>query len=192
MAGLAEQPQRMTSDEFLRSFYSQEGRFELRDGVLIAIVAATRNHERIVSNIHGQLYVQLRGKTCQPTGSKLKVKINAKDSFQPDVGVDCKPAAGTGREQTYGEARFIVEVHSPSTEADDKGPKLGGYMAVGVPDILYVHQDKRMAVLYRRTEEGDYLARLLQNLSDSILFADLGVTLSMSDVYEGVIFPEGA
>jgi hypothetical protein len=85
-------------------------------------------HSAICNNIGGILRAQLRGQSCRAYDANLKVRSTVVNrATYADAAVVCgppeiDPADRTG--QTVLNPSALIEVHRPSTEADDRGPKL--------------------------------------------------------------------
>ena len=92
MSVVAQQPGWISPEEYLEGEGSSEIRHEYLGGHVYAMAGATRNHNRIVGNVFGELRERLRGKSCEPYGSDLKLRLSAGRVFYyPDVMVVCDP-----------------------------------------------------------------------------------------------------
>jgi len=79
---------RMSAEEFLDWSLRQSARYELVDGVPVAMAGAKRRHDHIVMNLHGILFNQLRGHRCRPFSTDTAVRIPAGNIRRPDAGID--------------------------------------------------------------------------------------------------------
>ena len=57
------QPKKVTYAEYLA--WTDEPRFEIIDGIPYMQAAPSRQHQRIVTQLTGELYAFLKGKTCE-------------------------------------------------------------------------------------------------------------------------------
>ena len=88
-------------------------RYELYDGELIPVKADSTVHDAVHSEIKGQLWLHLKGKTCRVFGPNCGVRLfDEKDDppelsklvVKPDIMVVCDPDKVTGK--TAGELRI--------------------------------------------------------------------------------------
>ena len=80
---------RMSAEEFLAWGLHQELRYELVDGVPVAMAGARQRHDRIVMNAQGLMYAQLRGTACRNFSADIAVRVPAGNIRRPDAGIDC-------------------------------------------------------------------------------------------------------
>jgi Uma2 family endonuclease len=74
----------MSAEAFLEWGLHQELRYELVDGVPVAMAGAERRHDRIVARVHGMLYGLMRGKKCRYFVADLPV--DGPESKEPASG----------------------------------------------------------------------------------------------------------
>jgi Uma2 family endonuclease len=113
---------------------------------------------------------------------KLLVET-AHSVFYPDVFVTCEEPSDPLIKK---DARLIVEVLSPSTEAYDRGRKFGFYRPLpGLAEYLLIACDEPRVELFRRAGEEQWL---LQDflLGQSVILESVGLSLSVSHIYEEV------
>ena len=102
---------RMSAEEFLEWGLHQESRYELVDGVPVAMAGAKQLHDQIVATALGMLYAMPRGDKCRHFTADLAVRIPAGNIRRPDAGIDC---GSFDRDATAAGAPFLVlEVLSP-------------------------------------------------------------------------------
>jgi Uma2 family endonuclease len=122
---------KMTVDEFLGWTVGQPGRWELFDGVPVAM-----SPERVV---HGEVKymvakaldaaIEKAGVPCRFVLDSAAVRIDAHRSYQPDALVYCgEPVSGDALE--VANPVVVVEVLSPSNAMQDLRDKLQGYFRV--------------------------------------------------------------
>jgi Uma2 family endonuclease len=201
-------PVEMTGDEFLLWCLTQEDKYELVDGVPVAMwpappsvaakvaggsgpsvtgmAGASRRHDRITSNVIGLLFAQLRGSGCWAATSDTALRTKIKRIRRPDVTVECSPADDATYEAQNPVATF--EVLSPTTEKTDKQVKLPEYMGHPKLRTIVLIDPKAMSVLvYERDESGDWLGRRLTTPTDEILVAGTSAKLTLANIYEDVL-----
>lgn len=177
----------MCAEDFLEWGLSQTLRYELIDGVPVAMAGAKQRHDRVVANVHGMLYNQLRANACRNFTADIAVRIPAGNVRRPDAGIDC---GDLDDNETAASAPFLVlEVLSPSTRDFDLIGKLEEYKTVpGLAHIVVVETDILMVHHWSRPSGGVWSHVLLEQLDAAVRVPEIGVTLELGRLYEGLIF----
>jgi Uma2 family endonuclease len=180
----------VTVEEYLAEEELSPFKREYRDGVVYAMAGARNRHNRIASNALGQLYSQLRGRPCQPYNSDTKIRIRQLSDtrfYYPDVSVVCHPNSA---DDSYQDAPVIIlEVASPSTRRIDLGEKKDGYLTIPTLGVYLVAESNEAVVqIFRRTPDGEFQRELALGLDAVIELPEVGVSLVLADLYEGVEF----
>ena len=77
----------------------------------------------------------------------------------------------------------MIEVHSPTTIGDDRGPKLDCYKTVTtVQAIVFVSQDERRITVHERHADGRWSETA--HTSGTVDLPAIGCTLPVEEVYE--------
>lgn len=178
---------RMSADEFLAWHERQEQRFELVDGVPVAMAGARRRHDQVVVNALVALGVHLGTGSCRPFSSDTAVRISAHQVRYPDLGVDCGQFRDDALEADA--PRLVVEVLSESTRAFDFVGKLEEYKSVPtLRDIVLVDTDEPKLIHWSRPADGPWAYRLVEGLDAAIEVPDLGIVLPLHALYAGLTF----
>lgn len=183
-------PPVMTVEEFDRWHARQPERWELIRGVPVMMAQGSRRHTFIKSNIARHLANKLAGTDCYATVDGIEVKERNVDlSAVPDVVVECGPPDFAMSEAA--EPVVVVEVLSPSSERDDTGRKWQGYCLIpSLRHYLVVDQDTRFVTVHTRTGPSSFAEEVVQE--GVVELTALGVSLSLDEVYERVVFPATA
>lgn len=181
--------QRMTATEFLEWGLYQELRYELVDGVPMAMAGAKRRHDRIVTNAHGLLFNALRGKHCQSFTADTAVRIPSGNIRRPDAGVDCGNFID---DSTTADAPFLViEVLSPTTRTFDMVRKLNEYQSVpSLCHIVMIDPDQPEAIHWSRAPGQPWASETIQGLDARITIPELPCDLDLATLYEGLRFQD--
>ena len=175
--------ERMTSSEFLAWAGEQPDRWELFDGVATAM-----SPERV---IHGDTkYRAARAfdaaiakaqVPCRFVLDSAAVRIDAKNTYQPDLLVYCGPAVADDAIEIPNPV-IVVEVLSPGNAMTDLRDKLRGYFLV--PSVLHsliVDPDKRLVIHHARGANGVMATRMVH---DGALTLDPpGIALAVADFF---------
>ncbi|GET38329.1 Uma2 family endonuclease [Microseira wollei] len=188
---LTQTPQRTyTPDEYRKLEETAEFRSEYRDGEIVLMTGGTINHNRITGNIYAFLKYALRGKNAEPFMSDLRLWIpRYRRGTYPDVMVISGPPVFTeGRNDEVLNPILIVEVLSNSTEDFDRTNKFRFYRSIPeFREYILVDQYEFLVEQYLKNESGQWLFQEYEGESATISLASVGVQMSMSDIYEGVV-----
>ncbi|HEY8567314.1 MAG TPA: Uma2 family endonuclease [Beijerinckiaceae bacterium] len=182
-------PRPWTVEAFFAWQEGQAERYELVDGAPVRMMAGARNvHDDIVVNLIGELRERLRGGGCRPFTGDGSVQTGPNRIRRPDAGVDCGRRDPDGL--TASDPRLVVEVLSPGNRDLDTALKINEYMGVAsLTRILLVEPNAPEAVLWSRTAEGSWERETLRGLDGEVAVPELGITLPLARIYEGVEFP---
>jgi Uma2 family endonuclease len=123
--------QRHSIAEYIRRERDALDKHEYRDGQILLMAGGTADHSLIVANAIREIGNRLKGKPCHVYDSNLRVRIPRTILYTyPDATILCGPRQLDPDDpsgETVTNARVIVEVLSPSTEAYDRGEKFDRY-----------------------------------------------------------------
>src|SRR3954451_283241 len=177
-----------TVKEFDRWHLFQPERWEFISGVPVMMAPASLPHTIIKGNIYAALRAKLAGTPCQALVNGAEIK-SRNLSVIPDVLVACGSLDQST--PTIEEPSLIVEVLSPSSERDDTHRKWQGYCLItSLRHYLVVAQEVPFVILHTRTGPSSFEERVYEN--GTIELSDLGISLSLDEIYDGVEFPSAA
>ncbi|MBM3222314.1 MAG: Uma2 family endonuclease [Candidatus Tectomicrobia bacterium] len=192
-------PRRFTMQEYLTFERTAEERHEYLDGLIYAMAGESENHGILCTNLTITLGSQLRGTSCRVFSKDTKVQVgpyraHSRQSLYayPDLLVVC------GVRQYHDEARdvllnpcVIIEVLSPATATFDRQDKFALYRQwlPSLTDYLLVSQDGPSVDHYHRVAPQRWEFVPLEGLDEVLRLPELGCTVSLADIYEGVDFP---
>lgn len=174
---------RMTVNEFLPWAKQQPERFELFDGVPLAM-----SPERVV---HGDTkYRAARAfdaaiakarVPCRFVLDSAAVRIDVGNSYQPDVLVYCgDPLPGDALEVPA--PVIVVEILSPGNAITDLRDKLQGYFRVAsIHHYLIVDPDKRLVIHHTRGRDDTVGTRIIT--SGQITLDPPGLGMNVTDFF---------
>ena len=180
-----------TEDEYFEFERTALGRWEYENGEIRAMAGGTDNHNTIASNDARVLGNALVPRGCRVYGSDMKIHCGDGYNTFPDVSVVCgQRDYHRGRNDILLNPVLLAEVLSPSTEADDRGPKFDHYRSIpSLTDYLLVAQDElRALLLTRRADLWEF--RHFASLESAVHLTSVDVTLALSDLYALIDFHE--
>lgn len=170
---------------------SYDTRYEYIDGYAYMLAGGTLAHARIASKLIREIGNQLQ-RPCDVYGSDAKVRLSEERYVYPDITVTCDERDRQAKAEMIQYPSLIIEVLSPSTEAYDRGNKFDYYRECpSLQEYVLVNTQRPAIAVYRRAK-GRLWMLFPFDAGEDVEFASIGVTLSMSDIYESVIFPEEA
>jgi len=178
---------RMTADAFLAWHEQQEARYELIDGVPVAMAGARRRHDQVVVNALVGLGRQLGVGECRPFSSDTAVRISDYQVRYPDLGVDCGRFLDEALEADA--PRLVLEVLSETTRAFDLVRKVEEYKSVAsLRHIVLVDTGEPKIIHWTRSAGGDWTYQTSEGLEATLEIPDLNATLPLRTLYEGLAF----
>lgn len=186
---------RLTAEQYLALERVAEFKSEFINGELVAMAGGGAPHSIIALNVGGELRARLRGSSCQPYNSDMRVNVDATGLYTyPDVAVVCGESRfpNDGRRDTLLNPTVIIEVLSPSTEAYDRGAKFAHYQCLeSLREYVLIAQDQPRVEHFARRQENEpneWLLTVATGLDARIMFPVLGVELPLAEIYQGVRF----
>ena len=158
-------------------------RFELHDGVVVAMAPERAQHVRTKLRAAMTLQAALAGQpsACESFVDGIAVRIDDRTTFEPDAFVRCgDPLDGDVRE--ISDPMIVVEVLSPSTKSRDLGEKVEGYFLLPLlHHYLIVDPERRRIIHHRRQADSDAL--LTRIVSEGLIRLDPpGIEVAIVDM----------
>ena len=173
-------------DAFLRWGTTREGKYELVDGDVFAMmVQVSRNHAQIAIRVSILLGQALDLRAYHISSADFGVRT-PKGIRYPDVLVD--PASPDGRELASNNPILIVEVLSPSSLEIDFVQKRAEYTSIpSLQTYLVLAQDEPRAWAWTRAADGwPEQAEMAEGRGAQVEVPALGVTLPLGFIYLGI------
>lgn len=191
--GSAEKITEVSVQEYLDYLDSIEGRAEYYDGVIYDMAGSSVNHVRISGNFFGELYVRLRGSSCEPFSTDLKTEIQFDQKYSlPDLSVICGPVEYSSiRNDVVKNPTVIIEVLSESTISFDRGKKFEYYrMLPSLQEYVLVEQVEARVEVFARRPSGPWERTVYWGLEDVVVLNSIQVEIPMALIYANVKFEE--
>ena len=189
---MAEATTVLSPSAYLEWEAEQEERHEYENGKLIAMGGSSKEHNKINSNLHGLIWMYLRGATGTMSIYQADMRVQSPLSdkyYYPDLVL-------TEGEEHYLENApdtllnplLLIEVLSDSTAARDRGPKFEAYRAINsLREYVLVAQDQSQIEGFYRNDAGQWIIREpVAGLDNTFSFITLDLELKLGEVYQGV------
>lgn len=178
-------------EEYLRLEADSMVKHEYVAGAIYAMSGGRNVHQLMSTNLTVALANALRGRSCRAYNSDTKIRIRLPGQtrfYYPDASVICRENSQS--EMFQDEPVLVVEVLSDSTRRIDLSEKKDAYLSIPSLHYYLVCETATCAILlWKRTEDG-FVQQSWQRLEDEIALPELGVRLSLAEIYEGVEFPQ--
>jgi Uma2 family endonuclease len=184
-------PPLMTADEFFDMPDDGTGtKYELVDGVLVAMAPSHATHGRLQGKLAYLIYahLELTGSTCwMATEIGVKPELKGKTNVRvPDLGVSCKPQMPG--EKPMPEPNLLVEILSPSTTRADQAKVWLYATMASVREILIVHTTSVRLELYARLADGNWPKEAqLAMPGESVNLNCIGMQLDVDRLYRDIV-----
>lgn len=176
---------KMTVAEFLEWDDGTDTRYELVDGIAVAMNPPVTAHGAVMMSLGSLLEGQLK-RPCRVLAEVGIAHPEWNDTyFQADLAITCAPISRNPGAVV--DPVVLVEVLSQSTKGHDRAVKLPAYRDIGsVQEIALVSLERPHVELWHR--DGDRW--LVQDLiGDAVAeFRSLGVSVALADIYDGIDF----
>jgi Uma2 family endonuclease len=191
-----------TVAEYLTLERESEERHEYLDGHIYAMSGESTQHGDISVNLVGELRALLKRTACRVwtkdtkvlCGSVLKSDRIRKGLFAyPNIVVVCgAPQFLDKHRDVVLNPKVIIEVLSPATEAYNRGEKFWRYRRhlTTLTDYFLVSQVSPLVEHFRRQPNEEWVLSTAAGLDASLHIDSIECTLSLSEVYDRVVFPQ--
>ena len=165
---------RFSLAEFNSLKNDDEKRYELIDGIVLMSPRPNIKHQEIMSNLHFELRIFLKGKPCKVF---TEIELQLEDNILiPDISVIC------GLENTdiqrYNKApEIVVEILSPSSRYTDTFTKLIKYELFGVKEYWIANPETKVINIYNYERKTNIEYSDSDKLTSDI-FNELEINLS--------------
>ncbi|MGE0773204.1 MAG: Uma2 family endonuclease [Cyclobacteriaceae bacterium] len=179
---------RLTIEEYLQFEKASAVKHEYYNGEVFAMAGGGARHNVIFSNVFGFLAYQLRGKPCRPYGSDMRIHIPENSLFTyPDISIICGEIIASAKDaDTATLPTVIVEILSSSTRNYDRGQKFKMYRDISaLREYLLIDSESIGVEAFRLNDSSHWELEELKHLQDRLKLSSIGITLSLSEIYEG-------
>lgn len=185
------QQQTYTPEEYRQLEETAEFRSEYHEGEILPMSGGTINHNRITRNLVGVFGNLFQGKPYEVFMNDLRLWIpRHQRGVYPDVMViEGQPLFTEGRQDEVLNPLLIVEVLSKSTKGFDREDKFRFYRSIPqFCEYVLIDQYEILVEQFLKTESGQWLFQDYEGDTATVSFTSVGIEMSMSDIYERVIF----
>ncbi|MBK9256187.1 MAG: Uma2 family endonuclease [Saprospiraceae bacterium] len=176
--------------EYLEMEISSLEKHEYYQGEIFAMAGATVEHNRIATNITGEIYAKLKGKNCNVFNSDLRIHVESNSLYTyPDISVVCGEIEKLPDTfDTVTNPTLIIEVLSASTKDYDRGTKFMLYRDIlSLKEYTVIDSTGNIHIeKWYKGEDGLWILNEFKSMEDVVKLESLHIDLNMEDVYRGV------
>lgn len=184
-----------TFEEYLKKEEKAVDKNEFYKGQILKMPGAKYRHNQVASNM---IYALIQATNDLKTpyhvlNSDQKIYIEQEDvSVYPDALVICEvPIFWQGREDIIVNPLVVVEVSSRSTSSFDRTTKFWWYKNLeSFKEYVVIDPDKALVETWFKQDESTWITTNKNDISEIFLLKSIGISISLSDVYRKVDFPE--
>jgi Uma2 family endonuclease len=145
-------------------------------------------HDDIVVNVLTEMRNQLRNGGGRPFTGDGSIETKPGQIRRPDIGVDCGHRDPNATKAAS--PRVVAEVLSPTTRDFDTIGKLEEYKLVdSLERIFVIEPNVPEVIVWVRGADRNWRKAICRGLDQEIDMPEIGVTLSLAEIYDGVVFP---
>jgi Uma2 family endonuclease len=180
--------QKLSIEEYLQFEKESIDKHEYYLGEIFAMSGASNKHVKIHSNLFIALGSLLRGKSCQPYGSDLRIHIPQNSLFTyPDLAIICNELISSDiDEDSFIQPAIIFEILSPSTRQYDRGEKFRLYRAIpNLKEYILIDSESINIEYFGINEKGFWELHEYKSINDQLALPSLSIAISIHEIYEG-------
>ena len=183
---LAQQNTYTFPSDYLEFERSASIRSEYHKGQIFAMAGASRNHNRIVTNVSTSLDIQLKHRDCNNYSIDMRINVQkGKRYLYPDIVVTCgEEQFEDDKTDTLLNPVVIIEVLSTSTEAYDRGTKFLYYQTIeSLQEYVLISQNPQRIEVYHRQSDGAWKYHSFYKKENKVMIEAIDCILELDDVY---------
>ena len=174
-------------EEYLQMENEALEKHEYYKGEIFAMSGAGNRHNIISINIIVSLGNSLKGKSCQPFGSDMRIHIPENTLFiYPDISVICGDIISPNADENSAtNPTVIIEILSPSTRNYDRGVKFMLYRAIPtLKEYILVEAESIHVEQFAINKEGLWQLKEFSSENDQLMLESVNVNLLLRDIYD--------
>jgi Uma2 family endonuclease len=190
-----------TMEEYLQWEKTQQEKHEYYRGEIftmeghgdaLAMSGAGHRHNKLYSNLFVGLGILLKGKSCQPYGSDMRIHIPENTLYTyPDITIICGDFISSDiDEDTVVQPTVIIEILSPSTKNYDRGEKFTLYRDIpALKEYILVDTASIRIEAFRINDRGHWELEEYKSVEGIFKIPSIDASLPVADIYEGTKIP---
>lgn len=177
-----------TIEEYLEMETAAIEKSEYYKGEIFAMSGALLPHNIITVNTLSYLHQKLKGKSCRPFNSDMRIHIEKNTLFTyPDISVVCnEPKTLNDDNFNLLNPNIIVEVLSKSTKNYDRGDKFKLYRDIKtLREYILIDSLTVNIEVFRFKEHNHWELEEYEAVEDTLQIPTLQLSIPLREIYEG-------
>jgi Uma2 family endonuclease len=179
--------QKISIEEYLTFERGSHEKHEYFKGEVFAMSGAGPRHNIIFSNLFGEIVIKLKGKSCRPFGSDMRLHIPQSTLFTyPDISIYCGELNDDLEDDNAINPTVLIEILSPSTRDYDRGGKFKLYREIPtLKEYVLVDTESILVEVFRVNETGHWELEEYKSPEQTLQFTSLSISVALKDIYQG-------
>ena len=179
--------QKISIEEYLAFERGAQQKHEYYKGEVFAMSGAGLRHNIIFSNLFIAIGNLLKGKSCFPYGSDMRLHIPENTLFTyPDISIYCGELTDDPEEDNATNPTVLIEILSPSTRDYDRGGKFKLYREIPtLKEYVLVDTDSILVEVFRINQSGHWELEEYKSPDTVLPFTSLSISVTLKDIYQG-------
>lgn len=179
----------ISQSDYLKTERLAIDKHEYFRGEVFAMSGASIAHNRITKNCIVDLANKLKGKTCEPFGSDLRIHIPKNTLYTyPDISIICGEIETTDDKfDTVTNPTVIIEILSASTRNYDKGEKFTLYREIdSLQEYILIDSERIMVEKFIRNADNSWQLTEYKSIEQSFKITTVAIEMTLETVYQDV------
>jgi Uma2 family endonuclease len=175
----------LTQEEYLKFERASSEKHEYFQGEIFLMSGAGIRHNFIFSNLFGELTIHLKGKSCRPFGSDMRVYIPQNTLFTyPDISIFCGDMEMLDDDNAIGPT-VLIEILSPSTKSYDRGDKFKLYREIPtLREYILIDSEAVGIEVFRFNANSHWELEEVKNPDHELVINTIEFTLPLKSIYK--------
>jgi len=185
---IAYSKQKMTIQEYLAFEKLSTDKHEYYRGEIFMMAGAMPRHNVIFKNVFRDIATHLKGKTCQPYGSDLRINIPENTLFTyPDISIICGDIVTSEHDDDSAtQPTILIEILSQSTKNYDRGNKFKLYRDIPtLKEYILIDSESISIEAFSINQNNHWELVEYKTLDSSLSIASIGFQLPLVEIYDG-------
>jgi len=178
--------QHYSIEEYIEMENATTEKHEYFNGKISDRPVCNLQHNIITSNLHYALGKKLKGMSCMPFGSDLRIHVEKNTLFTyPDLTVICGELISLNNDDmNFLNPSIIFEVLSPPTRQYDRGDKFKLYRDIStLKEYVLVDTESINIEAYHINDSGNWELKEYSNITESLVFPTLQISIELREIY---------
>jgi Uma2 family endonuclease len=179
----------ISAEEYLELESISVDKHEFYKGKIYLMSGANISHNRILRNMLTTFDKKLKGSSCEPFGSDLRIHIPSNSLYTyPDLTVICEDIEKTDDKfDTVTNPTLIVEILSSSTRDYDLGTKFKLYRDIkSLREYILVDSESVSVMKFQINNENKWELTELSVLSAELKISSIDLSIELKEIYDGI------